>query len=640
MKNGDFPEGAHVVRAKIDMASPNINMRDPTLYRIKHESHQETGDIWCIYPMYDFSHPISDALEGVTHSLCTLEFEDHRPFYDWTIEKLTPSGLVNGGRPRQIEFSRLNIQNTVLSKRKLIQLVENKYVSGWDDPRMPTLSGMRRRGVPPSALRLFCERVGISKADSNIAFSAMEDCVRLEMDEICERAFCVLKPLKVTLTNWEDSVTEEFYAPRHPKVPDMGDRTIPFEKDLFIERSDFFDLDGPEGNANGGKVPKGYKRLLPNGKVRLRYAYVIQCDEVIRDPETQEPVELKCSYYADTRAGVTPEGTERVNGIIHWVGGTSGVRCRVNQYDRLFLAEEPGKESGDYLKDLNPNSLEVLENVYVEPSVADDAMKMLEMMKEQPDLYPSSLSYQFERSGYFALDKDSTGKDNLVFNRVATLRDTWGVKLEENDSKARNRGRGVGDKAGESDDAGASGPIDDIRRVAFRAATILEADPHPEADSLLVCRVDCGDPAEDGRPEYRTVVASLAGKMPSDKIIGKKVVTVTNLKPAKVRGVESTAMILVASNRADGNDEIVELLFVPESVPNGELFSFDGLEAIDPDPMMKSKGALKAFDRAMEGLKVNSNGEAVWMDKEGSPHRLLTSAGPVNSESLKDTVIQ
>lgn len=643
MKNGDFPEGAHVVRAKIDMTSPNINMRDPTLYRIKHESHQETGDAWCIYPMYDFSHPISDALEGVTHSLCTLEFEDHRPFYDWTIEKLGPTGLIHSGRPRQIEFSRLNIQNTVLSKRKLIQLVEQNYVNGWDDPRMPTLSGMRRRGVPPSALRLFCERVGISKADSNIAFSAMEDCVRLEMDEMCQRAFCVLKPLKVTLTNWEKINDEIFFAPRHPKITEMGDRSIPFGKDLYIERSDFFDLDGPEGKLNGGKVPKGYKRLLPDGKVRLRYAYVIRCDEVIRDPGSQEPIELKCSYYPDTRAGVTPEGMERVNGIIHWVEGNSGVRCKVNQYDRLFLAEEPGKESGDFLKDLNPESLEILENVYVEPSVADDAVKILAMMKEHPGLYPSSLAYQFERNGYFALDKDTTGKDNLVFNRVVTLRDTWGTNVADTDSKARTRGRGGGEISQESnggDSMRGAGPIEDIRRVAFRAATIVDADPHPEADSLLVCKVDCGDVDESGSPEYRTVVASLADKIAIDRIVGKKVVAVTNLKPAKMRGIESTAMLLAASNGADGDDEIVELLRVPLEVPNGELLRLDGLEVSDPDPMMKSKGAMKAFERAKEGLKANGDGKAVWVDGAGSPHRLLSSAGPVNTESLKDAIIQ
>ena len=451
MKNGECKEGEHVLRAKIDMSSPNINMRDPTLYRIKHESHQETGDKWCIYPMYDFSHPISDALEGITHSLCTLEFEDHRPFYDWTIEKLLPTGIITA-QPRQIEFSRLNIQSTVLSKRKLIQLVEGGYVNGWDDPRMPTLSGMRRRGVPPAALRLFCERVGISKADSNIAFSALEDCVRLEMDDTCRRAFAVLKPLKVTLTNWDDDKLEEFKVPRHPKIEAMGDRTIPFGKEVYIERTDFFDLEGPEGEANGGKIPKGYKRLLPGDMVRLRYAYVIQCDEIIRDPETKEPIELKCTYFPDTRAGVTPEGMQRVKGIIHWVEGSTGIKCQVNQYDRLFETEEPGKESGDYLKDLNPNSLEVLENVLVEPSIADDVTEVLDEMEKDSSIYPSSLAYQFERSGYFAIDVDTTGKDDIIFNRVVTLRDTWGAKPIENEAKARTRGRGAGN-SGDDDDS-------------------------------------------------------------------------------------------------------------------------------------------------------------------------------------------
>lgn len=649
MKNGECKEGEHVLRAKIDMTSPNINMRDPTLYRIKHESHQETGDKWCIYPMYDFSHPISDSLESVTHSLCTLEFEDHRPFYDWLIDKLIPTGLITS-KPRQIEFSRLNIQNTVLSKRKLIQLVEQNHVHGWDDPRMPTLSGMRRRGVPPSALRLFCERVGISKAESNIAFSALEECIRLKMDESCQRAFCVLKPLKVTLTNWEreGDELEEFEAPRHPKITEMGDRTIPFGKDLFIERSDFFDLDGPEGQNNGGRVPKGYKRLLPDKMVRLRYAYVIQCDEIIRDPDTQEPIELKCSYFPDTRAGVTPEEMQRVKGIIHWVEGTTGVQCKINQYDRLFLTEEPGKDSGDYLKDLNPNSLEIMENILIEPSVAEDALEMIATIDKQSDsnnsnkIHPSSLAYQFERSGYFALDKESTGKDNLIFNRVVTLRDTWGgvkpdQKNNNNDDKApaqRNRGRG-GRELQEQ-----KGPVEDIRRVAFRAATIIEAGPHPEADSLLVCKADCGDISEDGSPEYRTIVAGLAGKIPIDELIGKKIVAVTNLKPSKMRGIESTAMFLAASDGTEGDEEIVQLLDVPAEVPNGELLSIDGMEVSEPDPMMKSKGALKAFDRAKQGLKANSDGEAVWSDGEESPHRLLSSAGPVTTISLKDAIIQ
>jgi len=647
MKNGECKEGEHVLRAKIDMASPNINMRDPTLYRIKHESHQETGDKWCIYPMYDFSHPISDALEDITHSLCTLEFEDHRPFYDWTIQKLLPTGLISA-KPRQIEFSRLNIQNTVLSKRKLIQLVDQKHVNGWDDPRMPTLSGMRRRGVPPAALRLFCERVGISKTDSNIAFSALEECVRLKMDDTCKRAFCVLKPLKVTLTNWKGNEKgkdlEEFYAPRHPKISEMGDRTIPFGKELYIERSDFFDLEGPEGEKNGGRIPKGYKRLLPGKMARLRYAYVIQCDEVIRDPETQEPVELKCSYFPDTRAGVTPEGMQRVKGIIHWVEGTTGVKCKVNQYDRLFLAEEPGKESGDYLKDLNPNSLEVLENVLVEPSVAEDALKMLEKVDSKSNAYASALAYQFERNGYFALDNESTGKDNIVFNRVVTLRDTWGTPDQGKTQRNRNQNNGDdgGRRRGRGDRQvqGKKGPVEDIRRVAFRAATILEARPHPEADALLVCKADCGDKNEDGSPDYRTVVAGLAGKIPIDKLVGKKVVAVTNLKPAKMRGIESTAMLLAASDGAEGEDEKVELLNVPNDVPNGQLLSIDEMEASEPDPMMKSKGALKAFDRAKQALRANDAGEAIWVDEKDSPHRLLTSSGPVSTISLKNVVIQ
>lgn len=636
MRDGKCEEGEHVLRAKIDMASPNINMRDPTLYRIKHASHQETGDKWCIYPMYDFSHPISDALEGITHSLCTLEFEDHRPFYDWTIEKLLPTGLITS-RPRQIEFSRLNIQNTVLSKRKLIGLVEDGHVSGWDDPRMPTLSGMRRRGVPPSALRLFCERIGISKTDSNIAFSALEDCVRLEMDDACQRAFCVLKPLKVTIENWEGGL-EDFVAPRHPKKESMGDRSIPFGKEIYIERSDFFDLEGPEGQANGSKAPKGYKRLLPGGMVRLRYAYVIQCNEIVRDPETLEPIELKCTYFPDTRAGVTPEGMKRVKGIIHWVEASKGVECQVNQYDRLFLAEEPGKESGNHYDDLNPDSLEVLTGVMVEPSVVGDALETIETVEKATNggqtLYKSALAYQFERSGYFALDKDATGKDNLVFNRVVTLRDTWGAAPAQEPKNARNRGQGGNKGQG----GGSGGVVEDVRRVAFQAATILEAGPHPEADSLLVCKVDCGDTSEDGNTEPRTVVAGLAGKIAVTDLVGKQVVAVTNLKPAKMRGIESTAMLLAASNGNEEN-ELVELLMVPEGVPNGELLNIEGKENSQPDPMMKSKGALKAFDRVKAALRANEEGEATWLN-DNSAYRLVTSKGPVTTTSLKDTVIQ
>mmetsp|Transcript_51 Transcript_51/g.243 ORF Transcript_51/g.243 Transcript_51/m.243 type:complete len:855 (-) Transcript_51:137-2701(-) len=642
MRNGDFEEGTHVLRAKIDMASPNINMRDPTLYRIKHESHQETGDKWCIYPMYDFSHPISDALEGITHSLCTLEFEDHRPFYDWTVEKLQPTGLlknaVENPSPQQIEFSRLNVKSTVLSKRKLIQLVTSGSVSGWDDPRMPTLSGLRRRGVPPAALRLFCERVGISKTDSNIDYSNLEDCVRETMDATSARAFCVLKPLLVTITNWNGDEMEQFEADRHPKIAEMGKRGIPFGKQVYIERSDFFDVDGPEGQTSKGRSPKGFKRLLPNGNVRLRYAYVIQCDEIDRDPDTNEPIELKCTYVPETRAGVTPEGMSRVKGIIHWVEASTAVPCTVNQYDRLFTTEEPGKESGDYLTDLNPDSLQVLDkSAFVEPSVALDAKAKLEEIgtssTSSGTLYPSSLAYQFERSGYFALDKDSSA-DDLVFNRVTTLRDTWGV-TDKKQNAQQQRSRGGGGR-GQKQQSKPQEPVEDARRVALRAATILSVLPHPEADSLLVCEVDCGDKGDDGGTQPRTVVAGLAGKIPAEDLVGQKVVTVTNLKPAKMRGIMSTAMLLAAS---DESDEKVELLKVPESVPNGELLQFEGKEPSQPDEMLKSKGALKAWERVKACLQSSKDGDAIYVSAEEA-FRMTSSAGPIKTETLREAVIQ
>ena len=637
MRDGKFKEGEHIVRAKIDMSSPNINMRDPTLYRIKYESHQETGDKWCIYPMYDFSHPIADAVEGITHSLCTLEFEDHRPFYDWTVEKLQAAGML-ASKPQQIEFSRLNIKNTILSKRKLIQLVEGKFVDGWDDPRMPTLSGLRRRGVPPSALRLFCERIGISKADSNIDYVVLEDCIREEMDKICPRAFAILKPLKITLTNWDASESEEFSIARHPKLEELGDRTIPFGKNLYIERSDFFDLEGPEGQMNDMQVPRGWKRLLPNDTVRLKFAYVIQCDEVVRDPDTQEPLDLRCTYFPETRAGVTPEGMKKAKGIIHWVDGETSTECRVNQYDRLFMTDEPGKESGDYLQDLNPNSLDVVKNVLVEPSVAMDALTTLARMRDSEDgIYASSLSYQFERSGYFALDKGSTETD-LIFNRVVTLRDTWGGEEKAPSSlDQQQRTRGGGSSNGIRQPApGGVDVVEDLRRPALRAATIIDVGLHPEAESLLLLKVDCGDVG--GTMEPRTVVAGLAGKIAISDLIGKKVVAVTNLKPAKMRGIESHAMLLAASDGKEENEK-VELLSVPDSVPNGELISFDGKEPSEPDEMMKSKGALKVWDRVKAGLQTNSEGEAVYA-WEGQTFRMMTSGGPIKAASLQNAGIQ
>jgi methionine--tRNA ligase beta chain len=526
----------------------------------------------------------------------------------------------------------------VLSKRKLIQLVDQKHVDGWDDPRMPTISGMRRRGVPPSAVRLFCERVGISKADSNIDFAVLEDCIREEMDKGCNRAFCVVDPLKITLSNWGGSAIENLEIARHPKIKERGNRAVPYGKHLFIERADFFDLEGPEGAKNDGKVPKDFKRLLPGEMVRLKFAYVISCNEVIRDPDTQEPVELKCTVYPETRSGVTPEGFQKVKGIIHWVEGSTGIKCQINQYDRLFLTEEPGKDSGDYLKDLNPDSLQVIKNVIIEPSVALDSLAKLEEIRnalESEKVYASTLTYQYERTGYFALDQNSTGIENLIFNRVVTLRDTWAVpQLNSRSELPRNRGSGS-----QQQQAVDSESLEDIRRVALRAATILEAGPHPEADSLLICKVDCGDVTENGEPaEPRTVVAGLAGKILASDLIGMKVVVISNLKPAKMRGIESMAMLLAASDGNEGNEK-VELLSVPDSVPNGELVAFEGKDPVEPDVMLKSKGALKVWDRVRAGLKLNNNGEAAYL-QDGAMHRMMTSGGPVKTATLKNAVIQ
>ena len=531
---------------------------------------------------------------------------------------------------------------TVLSKRKLIKLVEDKYVTGWDDPRMPTLSGIRRRGVPPSAIRLFCERMGISKSDSNIDFTIMEDCAREVLDEQSPRAFAILDPLKVTIQNWDGSSLEEFEVPRHPKREELGDRTVPFGKNVYIERSDFFDLEGPEGVANGGRSPKGFKRLLPGGKVRLKYAYVISLDEVVRDPETNEPVELVCTYYPETRAGNTPEGEARVKGIIQWVEASTGSQCKVMQYDRLFKTEEPGKDSENFTDDINTESLKVVENVILEPSIATDALKIISEIQnnaaEKDKLYHSALTYQFERSGYFALDSSSTA-DNLVLNRVVTLRDAWGADAAEA-TIAQNKKTQQEQRQPKNNNAGGDGAvIEDARRVALRAGTIIEAGPHPEADSLIVCKLDCGDLNEAGEPdEPRTVVAGLAGKIPFDQLINRKIVCIANLKPAKMRGIESTAMLLAASDGKEGDDEVVQLLDVPDSVPNGELLSFENMEPSEPDAMLKSKGALKVWDRVKAQLRVNENGEATYQD-DGVIRKIMTSAGPVKVGSLTDCII-
>ena len=537
-------------------------------------------------------------------------------------------------------------------------------MSGWDDPRMPTISGTRRRGFPPSAIRLFCERMGISKSDSNIDFGILEDCAREVLDEDSPRAFAILDPLKVTLTNWDggdgssSSRLEDFEVPRHPKRPDLGNRVAPFGKSSYIERSDFFDLHGPEGASNGGMPPAGFKRLLPGERVRLKYAYVIRCDEVLRDALTGEPTELLCTVFPETRSGATPEGEARVKGIIQWVEASTCSKCRVMQYDRLFVAEEPGRESGDFLNDINAESLRIVEGVVVEPSVAADALGMMSRIRDNDaagkvadKLYHSDLAYQFERSGYFALDSSSTETD-LVFNRVVTLRDTWNAATAPssaeggggNDKKSDRQPRDdlSKPKSGGGGGGGQAPVLDDARRIALRVGTILEAIPHPEAESLIVCKLDCGDVDERGMPtEPRTVVAGLAGKIPYDELVNRKVACVTNLKPAKMRGIESTAMLLAASDGGEGDDEKVQLLDVPASVPNGELLYFEGMEPCEPDVMLKSKGALKVWDRVKAGLRVNENGEATYLDGDSDAvvRKIMTSDGPVKATSLRDCMI-
>ena len=398
MRGGEFEDGSHVLRAKIDMSSPNINLRDPVLYRIRKVSHQRTANQWCVYPLYDFTHGLSDALEGVTHSLCTLEFEDHRPLYNWILEEVSAPCL-----PRQIEFSRLNLRYSVLSKRRLIQLVEEEHVEGWDDPRMLTLSGLRRRGYPAAAIRLFCERIGISKSENNIEMNVLEDCAREELGKTAPRVMAVLRPLKVVITDYPKNETEEFEPARHPKNPEMGTRTLPFSREIYIDRDDFRE-----------DPPPKYFRLAPGKEVRLRFAYVIRCNEVIY--ENGKIIELRCTYDKATRSGVKAEG-RKVKGIIHWVSIQHSVSAEVRLYDRLFAAPYPGRDDPerDFLKDLNPESVEIISKCKVEPA-------LLEAKPEDV--------FQFERVGYFCVDSKKSRPEALVFNRTVTLRDTW-AKLEQ-----------------------------------------------------------------------------------------------------------------------------------------------------------------------------------------------------------------
>ena len=397
MRAGEFADGSRTLRARIDMASPNINLRDPALYRIRHGLiHHQTGAEWCIYPMYDYTHPISDAIEGITHSLCTLEFEDHRPLYDWVLDNISIAC-----HPRQIEFSRLNLEYTVMSKRRLTQLVQEKRVSGWNDPRMPTIAGLRRRGYTPESIRHFCEAIGITKSEGTVEMGVLENSIRGHLDAIAPRRMAVLDPLKLVISNYPAEQAEVLQAGNHPKDETLGSRELVLTREIYIDRADFRE------EAN-----KKYKRLVLGGEVRLRNAYVVRCDQALKDHDGNI-VELRCTYDPDT-LGHNPEG-RKVRGVIHWVSATHGHKAEVRLYDRLCKSAEPGK-GGDFLDDLNPESLRLLRDCMVEPALAQAA---------------AGERYQFEREGYFCLDSEDCTPGKLVFNRIVSLRDSWGKGEDE-----------------------------------------------------------------------------------------------------------------------------------------------------------------------------------------------------------------
>ncbi len=404
MQAGEFPDGAHILRAKIDMASPNINLRDPAIYRIRHATHHNTGDKWCVYPMYTFAHPIEDALECITHSLCTLEFEDQRPFYEWVNERLAEGGLLQRPLPRQIEFSRLNLTYIVLSKRKLIQLVDEKHVNGWDDPRLPTLAGARRRGYAPEGFRLFAERIGISKADSLIEYSVFEDAQREVMNQLDERRVAVLDPLKLIIDNYPEGQFEDCHAPNHPLKPELGQRTMPFGRELWIEAEDFQEI--PE---------KGFRRLFPGNKARLKYGYIVECTGCDKD-ENGKVIAVHCTYLPDTKSGTPGADSVKVKGNLHWVSATHAYPAEIRLYARLFTVPAPGaRREGDaadverdFLDDINPDSRRLI-TAQLEPALKD----------AQPEQ-----CFQFERHGYFVADRVDSRPGAPVFNRALTLKDS------------------------------------------------------------------------------------------------------------------------------------------------------------------------------------------------------------------------
>jgi glutaminyl-tRNA synthetase len=522
MRSGEFEDGSRVLRAKIDMASPNLNMRDPVIYRVLHAEHHRTGNAWCIYPMYDFTHGQSDSIEGITHSICTLEFEDHRPLYDWFIEKL------NIFHSQQIEFARLNLSYTVMSKRMLLQLIDEGYIPGWDDPRLPTISGLRRRGYTPESIRNFCERIGVAKRDSMVDIALLEYSVREDLNKRAPRVMGVLRPLRVVIDNYPENKIEELEAVNNPEDASMGTRKIPFSRVLYIEQEDFREV-----------PPKKFFRLAPGREVRLRYAYFITCVDVIKDKQTGEVVELHCTYDPKTRGGDSPDG-RKVKATLHWVSADHCLNAEVRLYDHLFLKPNPTdeKDGADFKSYLNPNSLETLTSCCVEPTLATAR--------------PGS-RYQFERLGYFYVDPVDSSDGALVFNRTVTLRDTW-AKIQKGEQGTTEQHKGAGkdlkslrqeelpsltQKRDDFIPISQEITMDDFSKIDMRVAVIREASLVEDAKKLIRLMVDLGE----GR--LRQVFAGVRSAYPNpEKLIGKKVIIVANLKPRQMKFGLSEGMIL------------------------------------------------------------------------------------------------
>jgi glutaminyl-tRNA synthetase len=511
MRTGEFPDGSRVLRAKIDMASPNLNMRDPVMYRILHAEHHRTGDTWCIYPTYDFTHGQSDSIEGITHSICTLEFEDHRPLYDWFLDEL---GVHH---PQQIEFARLNLSHTVMSKRKLLELVNRKVVSGWNDPRMPTISGMRRRGYSPQSIRNFCERIGVAKRDSVVDIAFLEHCVREDLNKHAPRVMAVLRPLRVVIDNYPEAQMEELDALNNPEDPGMGTRKVPFSRVLYIEQEDF--MEDP---------PRKFYRLAPGREVRLRYAYFVKCVDVVKDETSGHVVELHCTYDPDTRGGDAPDG-RKVKATLHWVSAAHALPAEVRLYDTLFTTPDPGEagEESDFKAFLNPNSLETLTASRVEPSLAGAV--------------PGS-RYQFERLGYFCMDAVDSSDKTLVFNRTVTLRDPW-AKIRKAETARPEPPKQQ--KAKEPEPPRGEITINDFEKMDLRVGVVREASLVKESKKLVKLMVDLGE----GR--LRQIFAGIkAGYPEPSSLVGKKVVVVANLKPRQMKFGLSEGMVLSGGDGA------------------------------------------------------------------------------------------